>query len=108
MKGFDKSRYQWIEAEKQRVIDCPHYHVIFKLPREYLNLWQYNRKWFTWHIFKACRDTLIELMKDPKYLGVIPGLLMTLHTWGRQLNYHLHIHCLVTAGGLTKRTNRKT
>jgi hypothetical protein len=103
----DKSRYQWIEAEKQRLIDCSHYHVIFTLPHEYLNLWQYNRKWFTRHIFKACRDTLIELMKDPKYLGVIPGLLMTLHTWGRQLNYHPHIHCLVTAGGLTEKNEWK-
>jgi hypothetical protein len=27
--------------------------------------------------------------------------LMTLHTWGRNLSYHPHIHCLVTAGGLT-------
>lgn len=103
----DKSRHQWIEAEKQRLINCPHYHVIFTLPHEYLNLWQYNRKWFTQHLFKACRDTLIELMKDPKYLGVTPGLLMTLHTWGRQLNYHPHIHCLVTAGGLTEKEEWK-
>jgi hypothetical protein len=40
-------------------------------------------------------------MADKKYLGATPGILMTLHTWGRQLNYHPHIHCLVTAGGLT-------
>lgn len=26
---------------------------------------------------------------------------MALHTWGRQLNFHPHMHCLVTAGGLT-------
>ena len=97
----DRARHQWIEAEKERLIDCSHYHVIFTLPHEYLNLWQYNRKWFTQHFFKACRGTLIELLQDPRYLGVTPGLLMTLHTWGRQLNYHPHIHCLVTAGGLT-------
>jgi len=27
---------------------------------------------------------------------------MTLHTWGRKLNYHPHIHCLVTSGGMTR------
>lgn len=103
----DRARHQWIEAEKQRLIDCPHYHVIFTLPHEYLNLWQYNRKWFTQHFFKACRDTLIELLADTRYLAATPGLLMTLHTWGRQLNYHPHIHCLVTAGGLTDQNEWK-
>ena len=83
-------------------MNCSHYHVIFTLPHEYLNLWQYNRAWFTKHLFKAARDTLIELLEDKRYLGATPGILMTLHTWGRQLNYHPHIHCLVSAGGLTK------
>jgi hypothetical protein len=31
---------------------------------------------------------------------VLPGLLMSLHTWGRNLSMHPHLHCLVTAGGL--------
>jgi len=96
-----KSRHNWIESEKQRLLNCPHYHVIFTLPHEYINLWQYNRKWFTQTFFKACRDTLIELLNDERYLGATPGILMTLHTWGRQLNMHPHIHCLITAGGLS-------
>jgi hypothetical protein len=24
-----------------------------------------------------------------------------LHTWGSNLSYHLHVHCLVTGGGLS-------
>lgn len=97
----DKARHQWIETQKQRLLDCPHYHVIFTLPHEYLPYWRYNQKWFTQALFKACRDTLMTLLADSRYLGARPGLLMTLHTWGRQLNLHPHIHCLVTAGGLT-------
>ena len=57
----DKARHNWIEAQKKRLLNCAHYHVIFTLPHEYIELWQYNRKWFTKAIFKACRDTLIEL-----------------------------------------------
>lgn len=98
----DKSRLDWIEAEKSRLLNCSHFHAVFTIPHEYLNLWQYNRKWFTQIFFKACRDTLMELLKDKKYLGATPGILMTLHTWGRQLNYHPHIHCLITAGGITR------
>ncbi|HEY1393806.1 MAG TPA: transposase, partial [Methylibium sp.] len=37
---------------------------------------------------------------DPKHLGVVPGIVMALHTWGRTLNHHPHVHCLVSAGGL--------
>jgi len=97
----NKGRHEWIESEKERLINCPHYHVVFTLPHEYINLWQYNRKWFTKTFFKACRNTLIELLEDDRYLGATPGILMTLHTWGRQMNMHPHIHCLITAGGLS-------
>ncbi len=101
----DKARQNWVTSQQSRLLNCSHFHVIFTIPHEYLNLWQYNRKWFTTSFFKACRDTLMELLEDKKYLGATPGILMTLHTWGRQLNYHPHIHCLVTAGGIT-RTNQ--
>ena len=97
----EKARHDWIERQKRRLLDCAHYHVIFTVPHEYLPIWQYNRAWFTQTFFHVCRDTLMTLLADERYLGATPGLLMTLHTWGRQLNFHPHIHCLVTAGGLT-------
>jgi putative transposase/transposase-like zinc-binding protein len=97
----EKARHDWIERQQARLLDCPHYHVIFTLPHEYLDLWQYNREWFTGVFFNSCRDTLISLLEDERYLGATPGIVMTLHTWGRQLNLHPHIHCLVTAGGLS-------
>lgn len=94
-------RLEWIEQQKQRLFNTPHFHVIFTLPHEYLSLWRYNEALFSNVLFKASRESLLELMEDHKYGGITPGLLMTLHTWGRQLNLHPHTHCLVTAGGLT-------
>jgi hypothetical protein len=44
---------------------------------------------------------LLQLAKDPKYLGATPGIIQVLHTWGQELNYHPHIHCIVSGGGLT-------
>ena len=58
--------------------------------------------------FKACRDTLMVLLEDERYLGATPGMLMTLHTWGRQLNMHPHIHCLVSSGGFTSSNEWKS
>ncbi len=96
----DKARHDWIEKQKEKLLNCPHHHVVFTLPHEYIPLWLYNRKWMTQHFFKACQDTLIELLEDKRYLGATPGILMALHTWGRQLTMHPHMHCLVTSGGM--------
>ncbi|MCZ0867282.1 transposase [Dasania sp. GY-19] len=95
-----RKRLEWIEKQKQRLFNTPHFHVIFTLPHEYLPLWRFNEKLFTSIIFKASQTTLLELLADKKYGGVTPGILMTLHTWGRKLNLHPHTHCLVSAGGL--------
>ena len=96
----EQSKQKWIEAEKSRLFDCPHYHVVFTVPHEYRVLWHYNEAWFTRTLFKLSSDTLLTLLKNKKHGGLTPGILMSLHTWGRQLNWHAHTHCLVTAGGL--------
>ena len=92
---------QWVEKQKARLLKSDHYHVVFTLPHELLDLWRYNTKWFTHTFFTVCRDTLMTLLKDERHLGALPGILMSMHTWGRTLNLHPHIHCLVTGGGLT-------
>ncbi len=97
----EKTNHDWIEKLKSRILNVPHFHVIFTLPHEYLSLWRYNESLFTQILFKASQNTLLELLRDDKYHGITPGILMTLHTWGRQSNLHPHTHCLVTAGGLT-------
>lgn len=92
---------QWVDAQHAKLLHCDHYHVIFTLPHELLTLWRYNTRWFAHTLFQGSRDTLITLLDDPQHLGALPGILMALHTWGRTLNLHPHIHCLVTGGGLT-------
>ena len=103
-----KKRLEWIESQKSRLFNTPHFHVIFTLPHEYLSLWRHNEKLFTSIIFKASQNTLLELLSDKKYGGVTPGILMALHTWGRQLTLHPHTHCLVSAGGLSEKGDWQT
>src|SRR5439155_14453375 len=52
-------------------------------------------------LFRCVRETLCVLLGDPKWLGAQPGVLAALHTWGRTLALHPHVHCLVTGGGLS-------
>jgi len=93
---------RWLEGWRKRLLPSDHYHVIFTLPHDLLELWQLNRKRLTDHLFRAARETLFELLEDDRYLGAKPGVIAALHTWGRTLTLHPHLHCLVTGGGLLK------
>jgi hypothetical protein len=92
---------RWLAAQQARLLACDHYHVVFTLPRELHDLWRYNRRRFADLLFRAARDTLCTLLADPRYLGATPGVIAALHTWGRTLCLHPHVHCLVTGGGVT-------
>lgn len=93
-------KIQWLEDQKRRLLDCNHFHVIFTIDHELNTLWFWNRKIFQDIIFKATQRTLFEMLKDKKHLGAKPGIMIALHTWGQNLNKHLHTHALVTAGGI--------
>lgn len=97
----DSARAAWIDAQLQRLLPCPHFHVVFTWPHSLLALWELNRSWCIKLLFDCARTSLLELLADPRHLGAMPGLLMSLHTWGRTLSHHPHLHCLLSAGGLT-------
>ena len=93
---------RWLEAQKSRLLACAHHHLIFTIPHELNELWMFNRAPMAQLLFAAVRDTLSELLADPKYLGARPAFMLALHTWGRSLVLHPHIHALVADGGLTE------
>lgn len=96
----EPARSRWIDSQMLRLLPCAHFHTVFTIPHELLALWAFNRSLMTQLLFDCARASLLELLADPRRLGVLPGLLMSLHTWGRNLSHHPHLHCLVTAGGL--------
>ena len=53
-------------------------------------------------LFAAASETLLELGRDPRWLGAQLGVTAVLHTWTRELDFHPHLHCIVTGGGLTE------
>jgi len=95
-----RTTQQWLEKTRARLLPCDHYHVVFTLPHELNEVWQYNRSWSADHLFKAAAETLRQLLKDERYLGADVGLLASLHTWGRTASFHPHVHVLVTGGGV--------
>jgi hypothetical protein len=90
----------WLQRWQARLLPTTHFQVIFTVPEELHILWLWNRKLFAALLFQVARDTLFELLAQPRHLGARAGLVMALHTWGSALPIHVHLHVLVTAGGL--------
>ncbi len=91
---------KWLEGWKRRLLPCPHHHVIFTVPHQLNDLWRFNKAGFADTLFAAVSQTLSELLGDRKFLGGRVGILAALHTWNQKLQTHVHLHTIITAGGL--------
>lgn len=92
----------WVDKRRAEVIDSPYFHVVFTLPHELNPLIYCNQKLLYGLLHRCCAETLLELSSDKKYLGATPGIIQVLHTWNQEIDYHIHMHCIVSGGGLTK------
>ncbi len=92
----------WLEKRKSELLDVPYFHLVFTLPQQIRPLVRSNQKVMYTILFKAAVYALNKLAADKRYLGGQMGIIAVLHTWGRALNYHPHLHCLVPGIGLSK------
>lgn len=94
------AKERWIDSQKTNLLNIPYFHVVFTVPHE-LNTHIYQNQRDCYNLlFKAVAETLQELSIDKKFLGAKVGHTAVLHTWGQNLSFHPHIHCIVPAGGL--------
>lgn len=91
----------WVDKRRAEVMDAPYFHVVFTLPHELNPLIYCNQKLAFGLLHRCCAETLLELSADKKYLGATPGIIQVLHTWNQELDYHVHMHCIISGGGLT-------
>lgn len=96
---------EWLVKRLKEQLPGPYFMVTFTVPetmRAYMRSSQgeaYNA------FFKAASETLKLLIANPKYVGGdLSGFFGVLHTWGRQLQYHPHIHFIVPGGAIKKST----
>lgn len=92
----------WVGQSGAEVIDAPYFHIVFTLPHELNPLLYSNQKLLYGLFHRCCAKTLLELSAGQKYLGAVPGIIQVLHTWNQEIKYHVHMHCIVSGGGLTK------
>ncbi len=94
-------RSEWLAGRLERVLPTNHFHVVFTIPDELNPLALRNNKTVFKILFDSASQTLLELARDGKRLGANIGITAVLHTWGQNMLFHPHIHCIVTSGGLS-------
>jgi hypothetical protein len=90
---------QWVEDLTADLLPTAYYHVVFTLPHELHSIILGNRKELFKLLFDAASKTLLQFAGDPQYLGAKCSITAILHTWGQQLSFHPHLHCIVSGGG---------
>lgn len=95
------AKEKWLEERKKDLLPIGYFHIVFTIPSEFNAIALINPKEVYSLFFKSVSETLRELAKDHKYLGAEIGFTTILHTWGQNLMYHPHIHCIVPGGGLS-------
>jgi len=84
-----------------QLLPVAYFHVVFTLPEQLRPLALKNQRVLYNLLFSAASQTLQQLAADPKRLGAQLGFTAILHTWGQNLLFHPHLHCVVTGGGLS-------
>ena len=88
----------WIEARQERILPTRYFHVVFTLPHDLKALVRANQRLLYDLLLESASRTLLEFGRSRLEAQV--GVTTVLHTWTRDLRFHPHAHCIVTAGGL--------
>jgi hypothetical protein len=83
------------------MMPVPYFHITITVPEELREVPRANQRDGYGALMRAGAAAIIELARDPRYVGGTVGVLAVLHTWTQQLNLHPHVHCLVTGGGIS-------
>lgn len=86
---------QWEEKQLDALLPVRYYHLIFTMPHEF-NAWcQLHPKVMYSLLFKTVWQTLSRFSQTHKRLQGQLGVTCVLHTWGQNLQQHVHMHCLI-------------
>ena len=99
-----EARSQWLEKMLDWKLPLGYAHVVFTLPHELLPLLLANPRATYTLLFHSAWQALSQ--QTAKKWGLRLAAVMVLHTWGQRLNAHVHVHCLVPLGGLSRDKSR--
>lgn len=87
---------KWVDRCLSRLLPTQYFHLVFTLPAELRDLIRHNKRLCYDLMLKTAAATL-QAFADRRWGGRL-GITAVLHTWGQNLSYHPHVHCLVSGG----------
>ena len=93
---------EWLEHRQAEMLPVPYFHITVTVPAELREVLRANQRDGYAALMQASAAAIIELARDPRYVGGTVAVLAVLHTWTQQLNLHPHVHCLVSGGGISE------
>ena len=98
---------EWVYRQQLKQLPCTYFMTTFTLPRQFHGIARrYSDKVYK-ALFDASAASLKALEAEKRFVGCdLTGFFGILHTWGRQIQYHPHVHYVVAGGGLSSDRNR--
>lgn len=97
----------WLDRQLERKLPGPHFLITFTVPEELRAFLRSHQRAGYGALFEASAGATKKLARDLRFIGSdLPGFTGVLHTWGRQLQFHPHVHYIVPAGGLSADRDR--
>jgi predicted Zn-ribbon and HTH transcriptional regulator len=100
------AKEQWLQARKRDLLPIPYFHLVFTVPPGIAAIALQNKQAVFQILFRTSAAALLTIAADPHHLGAEVGFFSILHTWGQNLLFHPHVHCVVTGGGLSPEPSR--
>jgi hypothetical protein len=92
---------RWLAARRKRLLPTRYFHLVVTLPHELQPLARFNPGLVSTLLFEAASRALLQLAREYDRLRAQIGFTAVLHTWDQDLNWHPHLHLVVTGGGLS-------
>ncbi len=83
---------RWLQSRQAELLPVAYFHVVFTLPEALREAVRRNQKALYNALIKTAAQALMALVADPRYVGGEIGILAVLHTWGKGMAYHPHVH----------------
>lgn len=82
-----------------KLVNVTHRHCVFTIDSQLRDFFLKDRSLLNC-LFDAVRSVISRMFfKQSKSMNFTPGFIMVLHTFGRDLKWNPHIHCLISEGG---------
>jgi Transposase zinc-binding domain len=81
---------EWLAEREAELLPVAYFHVVFTLPAPVADIAWQNKAVIYDILLRASAAAIIELARDPRYLGGTVGVLAVLHTWTQQLTLNPH------------------